>query len=378
LSAFVADFIDLCDDPLPFDDMKWTKPEHGTSKITAAGKIISGRKHETEHFSWDAAFNIAANWRSAHAYPLHALSMTLRNRARKIDDTAIIAQRLKRMPSILAKLRRFSGMQLSQMQDLGGCRAVMAHVEDVDKLVSYYESKPIRAARLCEKYDHIGTPKPDGYRGVHLVYSYQSMHEARSVYNNLRIEIQIRSVYQHAWATAVETIDTFTRQGLKSGIGESDWRRFFLLVSSFIAMMELRPTVGKPVVGADLGDCDWFHELDDLIRRLGVIPLLEGISAGIHIAANIPAAASYILILNPDDRSTEVIGFDNEESAAQRYLEIERSTLGDTSVQAVMVSVDSVDALREAYPNYYLDTARFIGILKGFLESTESDIETTD
>src|SRR5690348_4796094 len=134
--------------------MKWTKPEFGTSRVTAAGKILAGRKHPTDEFTAEAAFDVAANWRSSHAYPLHVLAMTLRNRARGVDEKALLAQRLKRMPSILTKLKRFHGMQLSQMQDLGGCRAIMRNTKMVKDLVGLYESKPCSAAKLCEKYDY--------------------------------------------------------------------------------------------------------------------------------------------------------------------------------------------------------------------------------
>jgi hypothetical protein len=39
------------------------------------------------------------------------------------------------------------------------------------------------------------------------------------IYNDLKIEMQLRSQYQHAWATAVETVGTFIGQALKSSIG---------------------------------------------------------------------------------------------------------------------------------------------------------------
>ena len=44
---------------------------------------------------------------------------------------------------------------------------------------------------------------PSGYRGVHLIYRYNS--DRKTEYNTLLIEMQLRSQLQHAWATAVET-----------------------------------------------------------------------------------------------------------------------------------------------------------------------------
>jgi hypothetical protein len=40
------------------------------------------------------------NWRSSHAFPLNALHVTLRGRAKKVDPHVLTAQRLKRLSSI--------------------------------------------------------------------------------------------------------------------------------------------------------------------------------------------------------------------------------------------------------------------------------------
>jgi hypothetical protein len=56
--------------------------------------------------------------------------------------------------------------------------------------------------------NYIEKPKPDGYRGVHLIIKYRST--AKREYKDQNIEVQIRSRLQHAWATAVETCETFT------------------------------------------------------------------------------------------------------------------------------------------------------------------------
>ncbi len=99
--------------------------------------------------------------------------MTLRNRAQKLDPEMIGAQRLKRLPSIVKKLELFKNMQLSQMQDLGGCRAVVGHIEQVDHLVKTYKSNPPPTAKPAKIDDYVTKPKEDGYRSVHLVYKYQ-------------------------------------------------------------------------------------------------------------------------------------------------------------------------------------------------------------
>ena len=106
--------------------------------------------------------------------------------------------------------------------------------------------------------DYISDPKPSGYRGIHLVYRYFS-DKKKSMYNGMKIEMQLRSKYQHAWATAVETVGMFSGQALKSSLGSEDWQRFFSLMGSVIALREgtamvpNTPTDGRALV-AELSD----------------------------------------------------------------------------------------------------------------------------
>ena len=53
-----------------------------------------------------------------------------------------------------------------------------------------------------------------------------------------RIEIQTRVQLQDAYATAVETVSTFTKSPIKVGDGHEDWKRSFALVGSALAMRE--------------------------------------------------------------------------------------------------------------------------------------------
>ena len=69
----------------------------------------------------------------------------------------------------------------------------------------------------------------------------------------MRIELQFRSRLQHLWATGVEIVDTFTEEALKFGRGGNDWRRFFALMSTELAMREQMPLVpGTPTNRSEL------------------------------------------------------------------------------------------------------------------------------
>jgi ppGpp synthetase/RelA/SpoT-type nucleotidyltranferase len=129
------------------------------------------------------------NWRSSHSFPLNTVQVNLRNRANKVDPEVLIAQRIKRLPSIEQKLNRFSGMRLSRMQDIGGCRAVVADLESVDRVVAAFrESRSLH--ELIREDDYAARPQESGYRSHHLVYRYLS--ETKETYNGLAIEVQVR------------------------------------------------------------------------------------------------------------------------------------------------------------------------------------------
>ena len=347
--------------------MAWTTPLHNRGRVDAAGTCLStegpGGPTETQR---DEALFVINNWRSSHGYPLQVLKMTLLKRAKKIDSKALVAQRTKRLSSIIIKLKRNDGMQLSRMHDLGGCRAVMRSVRAVDRLIKQHEKSsgknPHVRPELIRKYDYIRHPKEDGYRSVHLVYKYRTGSTERSAFNGLRIEIQLRSRLQHAWATAVETASTFTGQALKSNIGEPAWKRFFALMGSAIALREKCPKVpGTPTDKQEL-----IKELRLVAKELRIEAVLKSWQVVVDVLGKKSDVHAYLMILDSSTRKISVEPFKRDEllSADTRYLEIEKQNSDNPNIQAVLVSVTSLQALKSAYPNYYLDTTAFLAAFR--------------
>jgi len=227
-------------------NMIYEKPRFSFNQVDKAGVCIRTGIQGPPTTVLVNSFDILFNYRSAHSFPLNCMYMTLRRRATNVDKNALSAQRLKRLESILLKLHRNQHMQLSQMQDIGGCRAVVQSIKGVHSLVRSYKINPLKTHKLQGTKDYIASPKPDGYRCVHLMYRFAGNSKS-SPWDKLRIEIQIRTRLQHSWATAVETVDTFTHEKLKIGKGSDDWRRFFQIVGSGHAIIENQPLVrGTP------------------------------------------------------------------------------------------------------------------------------------
>jgi hypothetical protein len=218
---------------------------------------------------------------------------------------------------------------------------------------------------LTREYDYIRHPKDDGYRGVHLVYRYRTKAKQHAPYSGLRIELQLRSQLQHTWATAVETVGTFIGQALKSSQGEDKWLRFFALMSSYIAMKERSPRVANTPTDAQ----QLRLELTQYVEELQVIRHLDLYAAAVDAPEKIGAQKDqhyFLLVLDTALRRITVTSFKEDELkvASTKYLDIEREILaGKEKKDAVLVSVKSFAALKRAYPNYFLDTHRFIQIV---------------
>ena len=109
-----------------------------------------------------------------------------------------------------------------------------------------------------------------------MIYEYHS--DKKTTYNSLKIELQIRSLLQHIWATAVETVGTFTSQTLKASQGEKDWLRFFSLIEQLpSSIKEKRPTVPNTPSSVD----DLLKELKFYAERLEVHSSVKRIRSGL-------------------------------------------------------------------------------------------------
>ncbi len=333
-------------------------PAFTRGEVDRAGRLLAQNGVAADPLVVGHALDVINNWRSSHSFPLNTLQMTLRNRAAKVCRQPIVARRLKRVPSIFAKLRRYPTMKLSQMQDIGGARAVLPGLTEVDALRDLYRRR--MKHRLVGEKDYVRKPKTSGYRSIHLVYRYRS--DRKDTYNGLHVELQLRSRRQHAWATAVETVGTFLGQSLKSSEGQRDWLRFFELVGSGFALAEGAPAgPNVPVSPAAL-----VAEIRDAAVRLQVKKKLDAFRRVLevtHVQREEMRGDNYLLllVLRPELESLELRTYSGIRilDATEDYL-MEEKRLAGTAGDAVLVASDSLDSLRQAFPNYFFDTQKFL------------------
>lgn len=339
--------------------MAWAKPRYSKKEVDAAGEKIIDTNSELVDLV--RALEIVNNWRSSHYFPLNTIQIGLRDKTNKIQRTPLIAQRIKRLPAIIDKLKNMPHLTLSKMQDIGGCRAVVNSVGSIKKLVELYDES-WHKHKLIKRNDYLTNPKESGYRGYHLVYAFES--DKHYFYNTLRIEIQIRSQYQHYWATAVETVGTSTHQALKSGFGKSEWRRFFALMGTIIAEKEK----STPVPGTPTDDTELILELRELANQLDIIRRLQAYIVVPHFATEvIDENIKYrLMVLDVAKKRVKISDYSKRDSARafKEYAEVEKEINGKPDIYAVLASTDDFRQLKKAYPNYFGDTSRFVKIVK--------------
>lgn len=298
-----------------------------------------------ELFKW--SMKILSDWRANHAYSLDHVTNLLQEKSFKVDKKSIVVKRLKRTPSIIKKLRRFNSMKLRNMQDIAGCRSILSSTKNVQKV-----KRELNKKREYRVRDHIKKPKPDGYRGIHLIGKIKSKDNG----TQYSVEIQLRSKIQHSWATAVEIIDLFTNQALKSNEGKQDWLDFFKYISHEFSKLE---QINNPPIENSLS------ESIRLANKLGVYKKFEGYAGSLQvIESHLKKEIEGYNLVQIDfvEQTVEVTTFPFEqfEMATKEYLKHEKMAAENTKYIVALVSSQSIDNLKEAYPNYFADSALFV------------------
>lgn len=332
-------------------------PKYTKNQIDKAGKLII--KTDISPETKKQCIEIIDNWRASHAYPMNSISNTLKRKLRKYKDI-ITAQRLKRLDTILNKLDRYPEMNLSRMQDLGGCRVVFSSLSDLKSFRDSLVRSKINHILTNEK-KYIKNPKPNtGYRGIHLVYKYSS--SKMSQYNDLLVEIQLRTKLQHLWATAVETVGAFTHNQLKFEQGDDVWLRFFKLVSIIFAAEEEKKAF-KSIKKIE-NHFEVVSELIELINKNKLTHKLESfriIKPILNSSRPNLTTGYYLLRLNLTDYELKIEWYKETEEgfneAVKAYTNLEGKKRKDEDV--VLIATKDLRTLMRAYPNYFSDISEF-------------------
>jgi ppGpp synthetase/RelA/SpoT-type nucleotidyltranferase len=212
------------------------------NQINKAGKTLASwfaadrQERRSTQAVADEAFGVILDFRAAHQYPLTKASMGLRSMVATEGCPVEVSQRLKRVPTILDKIRRYPKMRLASMQDIGGCRAVLSDVDQVRRVERRLKRNrpPLRVS------DYIATPKDSGYRGIHVVVDYDGR----------AIEVQLRTQVMHQWAITVERLSGRLQEDLKSSRGPAEILAYLSAASEAMAIEEAGGVVDQEFLTA--------------------------------------------------------------------------------------------------------------------------------
>lgn len=333
------------------------------TKARRAGKILREPNHSTEEVN--NALKTLSEWRALFYRPINTFQALIRAKIKsKNYRSAIVAQRLKRAPSIIDKLKRFPHMQLDTMQDIGGVRAILNSVDEVLEIHKSLVKGRHKHEAVSPPKDYIKEPKADGYRGIHQVFKYKT--NQHKELDGLLVEVQIRTKLQHYWATAVETLGVIERSSFKTGQGDKKYKQFFQLASALFSIEEKQPVVAS-LRGKSSKEI--VSEFQALEKELGVFDKLATFTSAVKAVTGVKSNnidGFNLLILDSGKKEMSFIPFSKEQAdiADQIYLSYEQIVKDKEGVDVVLAAAGNLKDLRKAYPNYFVDTKEFIKSLK--------------
>lgn len=332
------------------------------------------------------SIKIIQNYRETHLYPLMLIKNHLVQSARKVDKRAIVARRLKRLPTIIDKLERptldgknSNAIKLTRMQDIGGCRVIVSNLRQLNEL----HQRLIRSRsvhNIIRTYDYL-IPKKSGYGGIHLVYSCFLSAKEKNDWTKTKIEVQLRTNLQHAWATSLEIIDTLEGFNLKTSLmGHEKWRRFFKLSGDLVAHEEKAYILEEYEITTIIKELKELESELDAFKKLFkynfAIQMLTG-NSNLPKRVLIHQGLFLISLKNPHEDKNKKMKIDvNIVSFGPKETEEAFSALAKKEADpevpvAVLVSAGDARNLKKAYPNYFGSTNKFKNFIERYLNKDQ-------
>lgn len=274
------------------------------------------------------------DYRRTFHEPLARVFSFVLEHARKIDKKCIVTYRIKRIDTIIEKLKRFEDnqhghMALSRMGDIGGCRCIFSNTRDIFMLKQHILAE---YGENCKIHDYIESPKESGYRSLHIY--------VKDTATNKSIEIQIRDKEQHNWATLVEIIDLLygsknKEQGINGKLGQ-----FLYLYSQASSLSE-----------------DDFSSLVINERKMKVFENMSSVLNKNYLNIRLQwlrqqqKGEYYVIIANKS--KSEIFSFPSFEEAEKEYY---KQYLENSDCNVVLTHIKNADfqMLNMAYSNYVL------------------------
>jgi putative GTP pyrophosphokinase len=174
---------------------------------------------------------------------------------------------------------------------------------------------------------------------VHDVYEYDVNSEVGQKIAGLNVEIQYRTLVQHAWATAVEVIGFITESQPKFQKGDKRYEHAMALASEILA--RTHESLEGPF--PNIPDRDLISQFHAIDKELGLLRTLRGLNAANQAVSD---KRNAILIFSRAG-DLDIRTFRDAPDAFRALFELER-TMPDRDI--VLVRADTSDEVRLGFP----------------------------
>lgn len=335
------------------------------SRLDKAGRSLAepGGIDEYELLKLEEDFDV---FRAAHLHPLSEMTIELQNWLAAYGGNYYIAQRLKRKPQIIRKLRRLN-TRLTQLQDIGGSRIIVDSDKDVDKLSEYIKARALKSGLFDLKrvtdYRDLGRDD-SGYRALHFIVSR----------GGFGLELQIRSKTQHYWAESIERTSVVYGNHLKEGEGDASVIAYFKILSDIFYEIE----AGREPSPRQKTDLDQMRvrseniiERSDKAGAIGSYVNEDVIKAMIEKEAHEPSGLKNWLIVFDWNSGAfvtwDVVGRSPEEAIAA-YVRYEKEFPAEEKYEVVLIGSSDVSTVSQTHSHYF-GIADFDDILENLDQS---------
>ena len=318
------------------------------------------------------------NFREAHNIIIKLFTIELKKV--NFSKQHLTASRNKRIETIISKLCRPEKPKLDRIHDIAGTRIIFENIKSLEDYIDILENTELvnfkeKINEDKNRYNYIKNPKSDGYRSIHKVFYYSSnipystLNEKRFNLENKKIELQLRTRLQHIWATTVEIYDIINKSNIKTGTHNKLETKEGLFFKKCSLVFEGIESNDVEKIKININEIFRDKDLMEIYNRLKGIKNIKNI----QLPKTLGSDEVFILITDLNKGKTTFFTTDPIEkndkqatlliNASYRRLE-EKNTKGEYIL--LLLTLGDIKKLKNVYPNYFLNTNKFISILKKY------------
>lgn len=292
-------------------------------------------------------------YRLDHKESLDQVFFSAAKSSKAIHSGRIATFRLKRIDTILSKLKRESGMELDRMWDVAGCRIIVQSVHAIKEIAEQLKVD----FEVKRTKDSIDKPDEDGYKGLHLYL------KPKDLVGSKTIEVQLRTFEHHHWATLVEVVDVVFNTKIKEGDTSKPELNKFLTNFSKIDLLSIEQRM-------ELIRIETKHNIYSQLADVFIGNIGELRNEWISLKGFSKSEAYVLFSINNKTKQVKFKTFENIEDAETSYLDRYLDTEQDYLIS--FLDVSSFTQLALAYSNYVLSSHKFLDSWLSFIAETSN------